>query len=168
MALIIAAGLVAVGAQAGPQSLVLKASEQDGFTNDHAYNNSDKMLVCGREGYVAVWEFPLEKAKRPGKAVFKAHVSKVEKPGKVALYHMKNFNNGYAETQDYYAEAALMGEVSVEKPGEISVDVSKGVQKDAQGPGGFTSYYLKSEGAQIFLPSFESGKAKARIELSEA
>ena len=108
-------------------------------------------------------EFPLSAGLTFRKAQLVLTVSKVIKPGRVALVHLLNFNNGYAETQDYYAEAEKMGELWVEKPGPIAFDVSKAVRKDAQGPGGFSSYRLQSEGAQIVLPAMESGKEKAHI-----
>lgn len=167
-ALSIAAALSFVSpAGAEQKGLQANSGDQDGYVNDKAYNNTDPVLLCGQDGFVAVMEFPLNGVKEVKAAKLHIPVSKVKKPGKVQLYHLASFNNGYAETQDYYADADKVGEAAVEKaekPGEIVFDVTQAVRKDAQGPGGFTSYRLQGEDAQIVLPSFEGkGKAKAEI-----
>ncbi len=137
--------------------------EQDGYTSDHEYNVTDIVLVCGQRGFVAVMEFPVPRGTKVDSATLVMQVVKVDKPGEVALYHLLNFNNGYAETQDFYASAEKVGQIEVQKPGEISFPVGKYLKKDAQGPGGFSSYRLESLGAQIMLSAFESGKDKAKI-----
>ena len=143
--------------------LQMTAPEQDGYTNDHEYNNTDTVLLCGQNGYVVVMEFPLSAGLTLRKAQLILTISRVKKPGRVALAHLLNFNNGYAETQDFYAATEKMGEQWVEKAGPIVFDVTKAVKRDAQGPGGFTSYRLQSEGAEIMLPAMESGTDGAHI-----
>ena len=145
--------------------LVLTGSQQDGYTNDHQYNVTDPVLLCGQQRFVAVMEFPLPSNIKVGIARLYLHVLKVKKPGRVALYHLVSFNNGYAETQDFYATAQKLGEAQVEHSGEISFDVTKAVKKDAQGPGGFTSYRLEGRGAELVLSAYESGKDQARIKI---
>ncbi len=144
--------------------LVQMEGEQDGYTNDHAYNIADPVLVCGEQDFAAVMEFPLQAGTKVRSACLTFTVSEVRKPGRLVLMHLLNFNNGYAETQDFYAAAEKVGEVVVEKPGLINFTVTGAVKKDAQGPGGFTSYRLEAkEGAQLVLPSFEAKKDTARI-----
>ena len=145
--------------------IVLTDPQQDGYTNDHEYNITDPVLLCGTKGYVAVMEFPVLPGIKIKKARLTLHVIKVKKPGQVVLYHLENFNNGYAETQDFYAAAGKLGQAEVEKPGEIVFDVTKTVKKDAQGPGGFTSYRLEGRGAELVLSAYESGKDKSAIKI---
>ena len=162
--IILAFSLVIVG-DLNAADIVLTGPQQDGYTNDHEYNITDPVLLCGVKGYVAVAEFPVSPGVKISKARLILHVIKVNKPGQVVLYHLENFNNGYAETQDFYAKAEKLRQADVEKPGEISFDVTKAVKKDAQGPGGFTSYRLESRGAELVLSAYESGKDKSAIKM---
>ena len=166
-AIIVSAGffVMAVAANLCATELVLSDPQQDGYTSDHEYNVTDSVLLCGQRGFVSVVEFPLVPNTKLNQATLTLHVIKVKKPGHVALYHLLNFNNGYAETQDYYAAAQKIGERSVENPGEISFDVTKAVKKDAQGPGGFTSYRLVTSDAELVLSAYESGKDRSTIKL---
>ncbi len=163
MAAVITAAMIYVNSAAAVE-LVQTEGEQDGYTNDHAYNNTDPILVCGEQDFAAVMEFPLQPGTKVRSARLRLTVSEVIKPGRLVLMHLLNFNNGYAETQDFYAAAEKIGEAVVEKPGPVMFTVTGAVRKDAQGPGGFTSYRLEAkEGAQIVLPSFEGKKDTARI-----
>lgn len=162
MAVVITAAMITVN-NAAALELVQTDGEQDGYTNDHSYNITDPVLVCGDQDFAAVMEFPLQPGTKVRSALLTFTVSEVVKPGRLVLMHLLNFNNGYAETQDFYAAAEKIGEVVVEKPGPVTFTVTSAVRKDAQGPGGFTSYRLEAKGAHLVIPSFEGKKDVARI-----